>query len=244
MDIVIVDDEPLARDRLQRMLEGYPAGSVVAQAANGQEALAVVERYDPDVVLLDIHMPGDSGLAVAQQLLALEDPPAVIFCTAHQQHALQAFAVNAVDYLLKPVRKEKLFAALDKVQTLNKAQRSGLKREALSSKGRSHISAKTRRGVELLALDHILFFSADQKYVTVYHRGGETLLDDTLKELEDELGGSFVRIHRNALASLGMIEALEKNNAGQFELRLKGSELRPVVSRRHVSGLRALLEQI
>jgi len=244
MDIVIVDDEPLARDRLARMLTDYEGGSLVAQAGSGQEAMTAVMRCDPDVVLLDIHMPGDSGLVLAQQLLALEDPPAVIFCTAHQQHALQAFAVNAVDYLLKPVRKEKLFAALDKTQALNKAQRSGLRREAVSSKGRSHISAKTRRGVELIALDHILFFSADQKYVTVYHRGGETLIDDTLKELEQELGESFVRIHRNALASVGMIEALEKSSEGQFELRLAGSELRPVVSRRHVSGLRDLLEQI
>jgi len=244
MDIVIVDDEPLARARLARMLADYEGGNLVAEAASGEDALTAVMRYDPDVVLLDIHMPGDSGLAIAQQLLALEDPPAVIFCTAHQQHALQAFAVNAVDYLLKPVRKEKLFAALDQTQMLNKAQRSGLKSEAVSSKGRSHVSAKTRRGVELIALDHILFFSADQKYVTVYHSGGETLIDDTLKELEEELGESFARIHRNALVSVGVVEALEKNSEGQFELRLKGSDLRPGVSRRHVSGLRLLLERI
>jgi len=244
MDIVIVDDEPLARDRLARMLTDYEGASLVAQAASGTEAMAAVIRCDPDAVLLDIHMPGDNGLVIAEQLLALEDPPAVIFCTAHQQHALQAFAVSAVDYLLKPVRKEKLFAALDKTQTLNKAQRLGLKRKSISNNGRSHISAKTRGGVELIALDHILFFSADQKYVTVYHRGGETLIDDTLKELEQELGDSFVRIHRNALAAVGMIEALEKSTEGQFELRLAGSELRPVVSRRHVSGLRELLTNI
>lgn len=245
MDILIVDDEALARDRLQRMLESYEAGNLVAQAASGEEALAAVHRHDPDVVLLDIHMPSDSGLAVAEQLLALEDPPAVIFCTAHQQHALQAFDVSAVDYLLKPVRKEKLFAALDKTQKLNKAQRASLTREPVNSnKGRSHISANTRRGVELIALDHVLFFAADQKYVTVHHKGGELLVDDTLKELEQELGEGFVRIHRNALVSIRMIEALEKTSDGQFELRLADSELRPVVSRRHVSTVRELLGQL
>lgn len=246
MDIIIVDDEPLARDRLQRMLSDATEYRVVGQAANAEEAMASVQQLDPDMVLLDIHMPGDSGLQAAQQLMELDDPPAVIFCTAYDQHALDAFAVNAQDYLLKPVRKDKLLSALDKAQRLNRAQRQAQQATSAQSEhwqgqGRAHISARTRRGVELIAVDKIFFFAADQKYVTVFHEGGETLIDDTLKELESEFGQRFVRIHRNALVPLVRVEAMEKNRTGQFELRLAGTELRPAVSRRHAGHLRELL---
>jgi len=243
MDIVIVDDEPLARDRLQRMLDEDTDCRVVAQAANAEQALAAVMLHDPDIVLLDIHMPGDDGLQAARQLAALDDPPAVIFCTAYDQHALDAFAVNAVDYLLKPVRKDKLQAALLKAQGLNKAQRSSLQTMSTAS-GRAHISARTRRGMELIPLDRVFYFVADHKYVTAYHRDGETLIDDTLKELEEELGSHFVRVHRNCLVALKCVEAMEKNAAGNFVLRLAGTDERPQVSRRHVSALRELLSTL
>lgn len=244
MDILIVDDEPLARDRLQRLLKDYDEAHRIITASSGEEAIAAVMASDPDVVLLDIHMPGDNGLTVAQQLSQLDDPPAVIFCTAHQQHALQAFAVNAIDYLLKPVRQEQLFASLQKAQTLNKAQLASLNQQPVSNKGRGHISAKTRRGVELIPIEHIYAFAADHKYVTVYHKGGETLIDDTLKELEQELGSAFARVHRNALVAVRMIESMVKNSDGQFELNLAGSEHKPVVSRRHVTAVRELLAQL
>ena len=246
MDILIVDDEPLARDRLARMLADEPDYKVVAQAANAEQAMAAVMQQDPDIVLLDIHMPGDSGLQTARQLQALEDAPAVIFCTAHDQHALDAFGVNAVDYLLKPVRREQLLEALSRARNPNRAQRQQLDslNRSDEQEGRAHISARTRRGVELIPIEHIFYFAADHKYVTVYHQGGETLIDDTLKELEDELGDRFARVHRNALVAINRIEAMEKNSAGQFELRLAGSDARPVVSRRHVSGLRDLLASL
>lgn len=243
MDIVIVDDEPLARDRLQRMLRDEADYCVVAQAANADEAMAVVMTFDPDIVLLDIHMPGDNGLQAAERLVGLDDPPAVIFCTAFDQHALAAFAVNAVDYLLKPVRKEKLLDALSKAQSLNRAQRQRLDASSDTDAGRAHISARTRRGVELIPIEQVYFFVADHKYVTVYHQGGETLIDDTLKELEDELGDRFVRVHRNALVALKRIEAMEKTG-GQFVLRLSGTDDRPAVSRRHVAPLRELLGRL
>ncbi|WP_439136240.1 LytR/AlgR family response regulator transcription factor [Pseudomaricurvus sp.] len=248
MDIIIVDDEPLARDRLQRMLSDEANYCVVAQAANADEAMEAVYRLDPDLVLLDIHMPGESGLQAAKQLTALDDPPAVIFCTAYDQHALDAFAVNAQDYLLKPVRKDKLMDALSKAQRLNRMQRQNMAASPQSGErtnsGRAHISTRTRRGVELIAVEKVFFFAADQKYVTVYHQGGETLIDDTLKELEQEFGDRFVRIHRNALVPLARVEAMEKNSAGQFELRLKGTDLRPAVSRRHAGHLRDLLSSL
>lgn len=240
MDIIIVDDELLARDRLARMLADEPDYRVVAQAATAEEAMTAVMEHDPDIVLLDIHMPGDSGLQAAERIAQLEDSPAVVFCTAHDQHALDAFGVNAVDYLLKPVRKEKLLQALNKAQSLNRAQRQQLNQNSERS-GRAYISARTRRGVELIPIEHIYFFAADHKYVTVHHQDGETLIDDTLKELEEELGERFVRVHRNALVALNRIQAMEKSDGGQFVLRLSGTDHRPLVSRRHVSGLRETL---
>lgn len=201
-------------------------------------------QHDPDIILLDISMPGESGIELAQQLANLDDPPAIIFCTAYDQHALEAFSVNAKDYLLKPVRKDDLFASLDKVSSLNKAQRALLAESDQKLEGRGHISAKTRRGVELIDLDKIFYFAADHKYVTVYHEDGETLVDDTLKDLETEFGNRFVRIHRNALVAVSRIEAMEKNIEGQFEVKLTGTELRPVVSRRHVGGLKDLLTSL
>lgn len=244
MDVLIVDDESLARDRLARMLESNDAYRLVAQAGDAEQAMIAVMQHDPDIILLDISMPGESGIELAQKLGDLEDPPAIIFCTAYDQHALEAFSVNAKDYLLKPVRKDDLFASLDKVSSLNKAQRTLLAESDNKSEGRSHISAKTRRGVELIDLDKIFYFAADHKYVTVYHQDGETLIDDTLKDLENEFGSRFVRIHRNALIAVDRIEGMEKNIEGQFEVKLTGTDLRPIVSRRHVGGLKGLLTSL
>lgn len=247
MDIIIVDDEPLARDRLQRMLSEEADYRVVGQAGNAEDAMAAVLQLDPDLVLLDIQMPGDSGLQTAARLAALEDPPAVIFCTAYQQYALDAFAVNAQNYLLKPVRKEQLLQALDQARRLNRAQRLqalGAVEPVPADTGRAHITARTRRGLELIPLDKVFYFAADQKYVTVYHEGGETLIDDTLKELEQEFGQRLVRTHRSVLVLLDRVEAMEKNRSGQFELRLAGTTQRPAVSRRHAGNLRDLLSRL
>lgn len=176
MNVLIVDDEPLARERLSRMV-GELEGCRVLQpcASNGEEALALIDSLKPDVVLLDIRMPGLDGLQVAAKLCEREAPPAVIFCTAHDEFALEAFQVSAVGYLVKPVRPESLAAALKKAERPNRVQLAALTRPALDHAGgpRSHISARTRKGIELIPLEHVIFFIADHKYVTLRHEGGE-----------------------------------------------------------------------
>jgi two-component system response regulator AlgR len=246
MDVLIVDDELLARQRLVRMVEKIEGFSVAAEAEGAEEAMAAIAAHDPDIVLLDIQMPGRDGLSLARDIAALEDPPAIIFCTAYDQYALDAFGTNAVGYLLKPVKAEQLLQVLEKATKLNKIQRVAAQQHPVSKKEnqRSHISAKTRRGVELIPLEDVRYFLADHKYVTVFHRNGEHLLDETLKELEEEFAGRFVRIHRNSLVSIKHIEALERTSQGQYQVRLADTEMRPVISRRHVSDLKELLKII
>ncbi len=248
MNVLIVDDEPLARERLSRLvgdLDGYRV--LEPSAANGEEALSLIEELRPDVVLLDIRMPGLDGLQVAAKLCERDAPPAVIFCTAHDEFALDAFQVSAVGYLVKPVRPEHLAEALKKAERPNRVQLAALTRPAAVSGGtpRSHISARTRKGIELIPLPQVIYFIADHKYVTLRHEGGEVLLDEPLKALEDEFGDRFVRIHRNALVYRDRIERLQRTPLGHFQLFLKGLEGEPLtVSRRHVAGVRKLMQNL
>ncbi|MFJ4144461.1 LytR/AlgR family response regulator transcription factor [Pseudomonas sp. NPDC089734] len=248
MNVLIVDDEPLARERLSRLvgeIEGYRV--LEPSATNGEEALALIENLKPDVVLLDIRMPGLDGLQVAAKLCEREAPPAVVFCTAHDEFALDAFQVSAVGYLVKPVRPESLLEALRKAERPNRVQLAAMTRPAVESGNgpRSHISARTRKGIELIPLDQVIFFIADHKYVTLRHEGGEVLLDEPLKALEDEFGDRFVRIHRNALVARDRIERLQRTPLGHFQLFLKGLNGDAlIVSRRHVAGVRKMMQQL
>lgn len=248
MNVLIVDDEPLARERLSRLvgeIEGYHV--LEPSASNGEEALALIDSLKPDIVLLDIRMPGLDGLQVAARLCEKEAPPAVIFCTAHDEFALDAFKVSAVGYLVKPVRLEDLKEALKKAQRPNRVQLATLTRPAaVNGAGpRSHIGARTRKGIELVPLDQVIFFIADHKYVTLRHEGGEVLLDEPLKALEDEFGERFVRIHRNALVARDRIERLQRTPLGHFQLYLRGLGSDALtVSRRHVAGVRKLMHQL
>jgi len=243
MEILIVDDEPLARQRLVRMIEKLEEHNIVAEAENADEALAAIDEHDPDIVLLDVRMPGKDGLALARDISQLDCPPAIIFCTAFDQYALDAFGTTAIGYLLKPIKAEQLQEALGKAQKLNKVQRAAAEKPAPENKNvRTHISAKTRRGIELIPLEDVRYFVADHKYGTVVHRNGENLLDETLKELEEEFGSRFIRIHRNALISVKHIEAIERAPQGQYQVRLADTEQRPIISRRHVSDVKGLLK--
>lgn len=246
MRVLVCDDEQLARDRVRRLAEQLDDVEVVAEAANGREAVTESERTRPDVVLMDIRMPDMDGIEAAAHLLNTEKPPAVIFCTAYDEHALEAFKVHAVDYLLKPVNRQDLGKALERAGTLNRAQLTAVQSESGDGEGhrRKHISARTHKGIELVPVDQVRYFQADQKYVTVRWPEGEVLIDETLKELEDEFGERFVRIHRNALVALEYLEGMELAEQGHYQVRLRDVDERLTVSRRHVPGLRKVMQRL
>lgn len=239
--VLLVDDEPLARQRLTRLMEEHKNFKVVAEAGNGQAALDWLKLHDADVVLLDIQMPGLTGLEVAEQLQGFDfsqrKRPAIIFCTAYDEHALYAFRVDAVDYLLKPIRKDDLTKALGKAQRIWEQQPDP---EDAGSE-RTHISARTHSGLQLIPIADIYSFQADQKYITVSYVNGEVLIDESLKQLEEEFSEHFVRIHRNALVAKDKIERLETVDTSVHLLYLKGLETGLSVSRRHLPGVRKLI---
>jgi two-component system response regulator AlgR len=246
MKVLVVDDEKLARERLVRMVETLGDYEVAGVADCGEEAVRQAIKVEPDIVLLDIRMPGMDGMQAGRQLSTLAAPPAVIFCTAFGEHAIDAFDVNASGYLMKPVRREALTEALGKAGQVNKVQLEAIMGEGETPqvRSRTHISAKTRRGIELIPLAEVKFFQADHKYVTVRHGSGEVLIDDTLRDLECEFGDRVVRIHRNALIMMDHLEGLERDPSGHYQVRMRGIEERLDVSRRHVSGLRRLVQSL
>ena len=252
LTVLIVDDEPLARARLARQLQQLPECELLGEATDAEEALAQVQSLDPDLVLLDIEMPGRSGLELAGELSALDHPPALVFCTAHDEFALPAFATAAVGYLLKPVAAQQLAAAVDKARSLSKPQlkavasaRQEAEQLSMGQKpaGRRQIKAVSRRGVQLLDVDAIRCFVADSKYVIAHHDGGETILDESLKELESEFGDRFVRVHRGALVAVAHIAGLQRDG-GNYRVMLDGVAERPQVSRRLLAGVKSLIEEM
>ena len=241
MKLLIADDEALARARLRAMVEEIGGYQLVGEAANGEDALRAYREHLPEIVLLDIHMPGMDGLAVARELAAEARPPAVIFTTAYQQHALQAFEAHATGYLLKPIRKARLQEALQAAQRMNRSQLSAAEPEQPGA--RASLSVSSRGNIRLIELDDIFYLRAEQKYVVVRHTQGSDLLDESLKSLEEEFAERFIRVHRNALAARRYLEGLEKDALGRSQLRLRGLDERLEVSRRHLPDLRKLLRR-
>ncbi len=252
--VLLVDDEPLARQRLARLLTEHDNYQIVAEAGNGQAALDWLRQHHADLVLLDIQMPGLTGLEVAEQLMASLPAqaarPAIIFCTAYDEYALNAFKVEAVDYLLKPIRKEDLSKALQKAQRWIEQQPKAESSDSNKSSTRTHISARTQQGLQLIPITEIYSFQADQKYITVnYHRdsangepvNSEVLIDEPLKLLEEEFEQFFVRIHRNALVAKDKIDRLETVDSSVHLLHLKGLNEGMSISRRHLPSVRKLM---
>lgn len=244
--VIICDDERLARERLVRLLADIGGYELVGLAEHGEQALRLVREYQPDILLMDMRMPVMDGLATAHQLGQMVLPPAIVFCTAFDEHALEAFSVPASGYVLKPVSRESLSEALSRACRVSQLQMESLRLQpVLESRPsyRSHITARTHRGIELISIDDVRYFIADHKYVTVRHEHGEVLIDETLKELEEEFGDRFIRIHRNALLSLNYLEGLEVITTGQYRVRIRGVEDRLIVSRRHLPELRETLHR-
>jgi len=235
MRALIVDDEPPARARLRRLLEEIPDVSVVGEAANGREALEMCASLEPDVVLLDVRMPGMDGIEAARHLSALDDPPAVIFTTAYDEYAVGAFEAQAVGYLLKPVRQEKLASALRHAAKVVGTQLARLSEQSQMGRRRTQICARLGEQLRLIPLDDVYYFMAGQKYVTVRHRGGSELIDEALRALAVEFAPEFVRVHRNALVAIRSVSALERDAEGHYLVRLRDCEETLPVSRRHAA---------
>jgi len=238
MRVLIVDDEKLARVRLRELIGKIGEHTVVGEAINGSDAIEKTMKLSPDVLLMDIRMPVMDGLEAAMHLMSMESPPAVIFTTAYDEHALEAFEVNAVDYLLKPIRKERLEAALDKARSVTLTQLREVNRAQDEPAARTHISVHLRGKINLIPVRDIVYFMADAKYVTVRTATEQHLIEDSLVSLEEEFHDRFLRIHRNALAATAYIRGLEKTPAGRWQMLFKNIDDRLDVSRRHTAEVR------
>ena len=250
MKILIVDDEKPARDRLRQLIDDFDTHEVIGEAGNGEEAIQSAERLLPDVVLLDIRMPGIDGIETAHHLNAMQNPPAVVFTTAYDEYAIAAFDARAIGYVLKPVRRQRLERALEHASRLTGATLDELTSEPQMASRRQHVCARIQGELRLIPIEEVSFFSADQKYVCVHHAQGKDLIDDSLKSLEEEFADAFVRIHRSALVAVDKIARLEKLDGGRNCIVLRSEagaddnaesdEL--IVSRRHLANVRRRLK--
>jgi two-component system response regulator AlgR len=237
--ILVVDDEALARQRLVALIEelGSPY-QLIAEAADGDEALRLFNELGADLVLMDIRMPGMDGLEAAQRLAESNEPPAVVFTTAYEEHALQAFESAALDYLLKPVRKERLLNALQRSQRLTRSQLACV---SLKEQEVPQLHASYRGGLKTLPLDQVIYLRADSKYVVARHEEGELLLEESLKGLQERYGDWLLRIHRKALVVRRHLLGLEKGSDGIPRVVMRGCNETLEVSRRHLPEVRRIL---
>ncbi|MFZ5567567.1 MAG: LytR/AlgR family response regulator transcription factor [Pseudomonadota bacterium] len=236
---LIVDDEALARSRLRTLLGDCktPAADVAGEAANASQAVELLRRQAYDLALLDIHMPGADGLTLAQTLRTLPHPPALVFVTAHAEHAVQAFELEAVDYLTKPVRLERLQQALQKAERLLRSRG-----DAATDAAGEVLLIQERGRTERVPLAEVLYFKAELKYITVRTTAKTHILDGALSELEEKYGDRFLRIHRNALVARRAVRAIEKYEDPEegegWAVRLSGVEEMLTVSRRQLAAVR------
>jgi two-component system response regulator AlgR len=242
LQLLLVDDEPLARSRLRSLLAecAAPQATVVAEAGNAAQAMEQLRRQPIDAALLDIHMPGADGLALAQALRGLPQPPVVVFVTAYAEHAVTAFELEAVDYLTKPVRLERLQVALQKVERALQGRQG-----AAPATDEEVLVIQDRGRTERVPLTEVLYFKAELKYITVRTAARSYILDGSLSELEERHTAQFLRVHRNALVSRRAVRALEKHydpEEGEgWAVRLNGIEESLAVSRRQLSAVREAL---
>ncbi len=244
MKILIVDDEPLARQRLKLIVTELQLGECCAEGSNGEQAVLLCQQHTPDVVLLDIRMPGMDGIEAAQHIMKLDAPPAIIFTTAYDEYALTAFDAHAVDYLLKPIRKERLQDALESAKRLSKAQLEKINLQDQETQRRQHISARLGDELRLIDINDILYLLAEHKYVTVRYTQGTVLIEESLRSLEEEFEDVFLRVHRNALVARKSIAALDKLKGGGHQIKLLGADDTLEVSRRHLPTVRKVMKSM
>jgi two-component system response regulator AlgR len=246
MKILIVDDEKPARDRLRQLIEDFDEYEVVAEAGNGEEAVRLAAETKPDIALLDIRMPGVDGIEAAHHLNRLDPPPAIVFATAYDQYAIDAFDARAIGYVLKPVRRERLAAALEQAARLAAGTLAEVAAASHMEPRRRHVCSMSHGQLKLIPLADVYWFQADQKYVCVHHAGGRDLIDDSLKSLEDEFPADFVRIHRGAVVAVDKIERLERTADGKYQVILREGSQQPenalIISRRHLADVRRRLK--
>jgi two-component system, LytTR family, response regulator AlgR len=231
MRVLIVDDEPLARARLAALLAECEDAEVVGSVGDGEAALSMLADTHPDVLLLDINMPGLDGKALAARL-ANRARPQVVFCTAYEAHAVHAFDLGAADYLLKPVRVERLRDALKRVQQ---------RLDARPREPTGWLHARVRGEPVRIALDEVICLLAEEKYVIAQRNGGQLLLDESLRQLEETYPDQLIRLHRNCLVPAHRLIGLKTLADGRVLARLAGTDFSPEVSRRNLPSLRKLL---
>lgn len=243
--VLVVDDENLARSRLKTLLGDCrePAAQVLGEAANAVQAIDFLQHHEVDAVLADIHMPGADGLMLAQALRQLPQAPAIVFVTAYAEHAVQAFDLEALDYLTKPVRLERLQAALQKV-----ARARQVTQESANDVVEDVLVIQERGRAERVPLAQVLYLKAELKYLTVRTANRSYLLEGALSDLEARYASRFMRIHRNALVARRAVRALEKHHDPEegegWAVRLDGVEEALFVSRRQLSAVRALVSAV
>ena len=231
---LIADDEPLALSRLKRLLAEVPSIELIGEAINGSQLVSMAANLKPELVISDIKMPGKTGLEAAQEICANENPPAIIFCTAYDQFAIKAFKVSAIGYLVKPIDVNKLVGAIEQANVINQVQLSILANKSDSTKRLLVDGVGSIEAVELKCID---YFHAEDKSVIAYlsESDREIVVDYSLNELVDELGGAVLRVHRSTLVNLGNIQRLFKSDNGQTQVEF-GSGRQVTVSRRMVAS--------
>ncbi len=232
LSCLVVDDEPLAAERLADMIGAIQNCKVVGMAGNAEQAFDQIVKLQPDLVLLDITMPGENGLDLAKRIQNTEHPPAVVFCTAYDAHALKAFEAQAIDYLLKPVRTERLAESIERVRRLKSVV--GQQIDVTPAFVATSVGGVIRR----IDLEDIYYLQADEKYTVAHHRGGEHILDSSLRELEVQFNGRLIRIHRNCLVNPSQLTELRRDHDGHVWAILKSVDKPLEVSRRCASDLK------
>ncbi len=248
MKVLVVDDEQPARERLRQLLDDEDGYECIGEAGNGLDAVTLCNQLQPDIVLLDIRMPGLDGIETAHHLNSQDQPPAVVFTTAYDEYAIDAFDARAVGYVLKPVRRSKLAAALAQASRLAPATLQAAASDARIESTRRHVCSRVHGELKLIPVTDIVCFRADQKYVTVDHKNGQDLIDDSLKMLAEEFSAEFVRIHRSVLVAVSRIDRIEKTDDGRSRVVLRDNsqvgvkEL--IISRRHLADVRRRLKGV